>query len=48
MEETLEKPVSRAGASTTLTTTIYPILLMISFSHMLNDTIQSLIPAIYP
>ena len=32
----------------TLTATVYPILLMISFSHMLNDTIQSLIPSIYP
>jgi MFS transporter, FSR family, fosmidomycin resistance protein len=31
-----------------ITTTVYPILLMISFSHMLNDTIQSLIPSIYP
>jgi FSR family fosmidomycin resistance protein-like MFS transporter len=29
-------------------TTVYSILLMISFSHMLNDTIQSLIPSIYP
>jgi FSR family fosmidomycin resistance protein-like MFS transporter len=28
--------------------TIFPILLAISFSHLLNDTIQSLIPAIYP
>ncbi|MBS1597878.1 MAG: MFS transporter [Bacteroidetes bacterium] len=28
--------------------TIFPILFMISFSHMLNDTIQSLIPSIYP
>ncbi len=28
--------------------TLYPILLAISFSHLLNDTIQSLIPAIYP
>jgi len=27
---------------------VYPILFAISFSHMLNDTIQSLIPAIYP
>ena len=25
-----------------------PILFAISFSHMLNDTMQSLIPAIYP
>lgn len=28
--------------------TIYSILFAISFSHMLNDIIQSLIPAIYP
>lgn len=28
--------------------TQYPVLLAISFSHLLNDTIQSLIPAIYP
>ena len=28
--------------------TIFPILLLISFSHLLNDTIQSLIPSIYP
>lgn len=28
--------------------TIYAILLTISFSHLLNDTIQSLIPSIYP
>src|ERR1035438_2324901 len=28
--------------------TVFPILFMISFSHLLNDTIQSLIPSIYP
>ncbi|HWF10249.1 MAG TPA: MFS transporter [Bryobacteraceae bacterium] len=28
--------------------TVYSILLAISFSHMLNDMIQSLLPAIYP
>jgi FSR family fosmidomycin resistance protein-like MFS transporter len=28
--------------------TVLPILLALSFSHLLNDTIQSLIPAIYP
>lgn len=28
--------------------TVYTILLSISFSHLLNDTIQSLIPSIYP
>lgn len=28
--------------------TVFPILFAISFSHLLNDTLQSLIPAIYP
>ncbi len=28
--------------------TVFTILLSISFSHLLNDTIQSLIPSIYP
>jgi FSR family fosmidomycin resistance protein-like MFS transporter len=28
--------------------TVFPILLTISISHLLNDTIQSLIPSIYP
>src|SRR6202521_4731867 len=27
---------------------VFPVLLAISFSHLLNDTIQSLLPAIYP
>lgn len=28
--------------------TVFPILFAISFSHLLNDTLQSLIPSIYP
>jgi len=28
--------------------TVYPILFAISFSHMLNDVIQSVIPSVYP
>ena len=28
--------------------TVFPILIAISFSHLLNDTLQSLVPAIYP
>ena len=28
--------------------TVFPILLALSFSHLLNDTFQSLIPAMYP
>ncbi len=31
-----------------LQVTAYSILFSISFSHMLNDTMQSLIPSIYP
>src|SRR5881392_2035608 len=27
---------------------VFPILLSISFCHLLNDTVQSLVPAIYP
>ncbi len=44
----MEKQVSALRSPITITNTVYPILLMISFSHMLNDTIQSLIPSIYP
>lgn len=28
--------------------TVFPVLVALSFSHLLNDTIQSLIPSIYP
>lgn len=35
----------RAGAAGK---TVFPILIAISSSHMLNDTLQSIIPAIYP
>ncbi|NLR65321.1 MFS transporter [Chitinophaga varians] len=28
--------------------TVFPILIALSFTHLLNDTLQSLIPAIYP
>ena len=41
-EELLSVPKNIAGQ------TIFSILLTISFSHLLNDTIQSLIPSIYP
>jgi FSR family fosmidomycin resistance protein-like MFS transporter len=47
------KTSSAAVSSTSITSsvtgkTIFPILLAISFSHLLNDTIQSLIPSTYP
>ena len=37
-----------AAATAAATGTVTTILLAISFSHMLNDTIQSLMPALYP
>lgn len=42
----IQEPISIAAPSAEKT--IFPILLAISFSHLLNDTIQSLIPSIYP
>jgi MFS transporter, FSR family, fosmidomycin resistance protein len=48
MQKTIEKNMAALTTPKALTSTVYPILLMISFSHMLNDTIQSLIPSIYP
>lgn len=38
----------RHGEKTWAQETVFPILLAISVSHLLNDTLQSLIPAIYP
>jgi MFS transporter, FSR family, fosmidomycin resistance protein len=36
------------AADTTVRTTVFSILIAISFSHLLNDTMQSLIPSTYP
>jgi MFS transporter, FSR family, fosmidomycin resistance protein len=44
----MTKSIAPRAPASAITSTVYPILLMISFSHMLNDTIQSLIPSIYP
>jgi MFS transporter, FSR family, fosmidomycin resistance protein len=48
MQKLMQKQISKLGSTPAFTSTVYPILLMISLSHLLNDTIQSLIPAIYP
>jgi MFS transporter, FSR family, fosmidomycin resistance protein len=48
MQKLMKKQISKISSSPAFTSTVYPILLMISFSHLLNDTVQSLIPAIYP
>src|SRR5690606_34519764 len=37
-----------SAVRTQIPATVYPVLFALSFSHLLNDTIQSLIPAIYP
>jgi FSR family fosmidomycin resistance protein-like MFS transporter len=47
METTMEKEQSSI-AQQMVEKTVFPILLALSFSHLINDTIQSLIPAIYP
>ena len=40
--------IATAPADPRVRRTVVPVLLAISFSHLLNDTIQSLLPAIYP
>lgn len=47
MERTLPNDSVQA-APTTAENTVFSILFAISFSHLLNDTMQSLIPSIYP
>jgi MFS transporter, FSR family, fosmidomycin resistance protein len=37
-----------AAADATVRKTVFAVLIAISFSHLLNDTMQSLIPSIYP
>src|SRR5450432_2821221 len=44
----MDKQGAQVISAHAITDTVYPILLTISFSHLLNDTIQSLIPSIYP
>ncbi|MDB6155484.1 MAG: major facilitator superfamily 1 [Chthoniobacteraceae bacterium] len=41
-DEVADPPVSKSGQ------TVYAVLFAISFSHLLNDTIQALIPSLYP
>ena len=48
MQKSLDKKIIPPMSQPALTATVYPVLLMISFSHLLNDTIQSLIPSVYP
>ena len=45
MDAKAEAPPS---AATTAETTVFALLVALSFSHLLNDTVQSLVPAVYP
>jgi FSR family fosmidomycin resistance protein-like MFS transporter len=42
------KDIPATPAESAIRKTVFPILLAISFSHLLNDTMQSLIPSTYP
>jgi FSR family fosmidomycin resistance protein-like MFS transporter len=48
--KTVQDQVSESFQSSSVTAeqTVFPILIALSFSHLLNDTLQSLIPSIYP
>jgi FSR family fosmidomycin resistance protein-like MFS transporter len=42
------RPLSSSSATGEVDTTVMAMLIALSFSHLLNDTMQSLLPAIYP
>jgi FSR family fosmidomycin resistance protein-like MFS transporter len=42
------KSLAQKGKNSISGKTVYPILIAISISHLLNDALQSIIPAIYP
>lgn len=46
----MKSPAATAGSAgqSVVQNTVIPVLIAISFSHFLNDTLQSLIPATYP
>jgi FSR family fosmidomycin resistance protein-like MFS transporter len=46
--ETQSNGTELANVESSAETTVFAVLAAMSFSHLLNDTIQSLIPAIYP
>ncbi|HWB92256.1 MAG TPA: MFS transporter [Puia sp.] len=48
MSTTTPQPAATAAANEVVQKTVFSILVAISFSHMLNDTMQSLIPSTYP
>ncbi|MBC9933838.1 MFS transporter [Chitinophaga qingshengii] len=45
---TLTQEAPKSASQQVAQQTVFPILIALSFTHLLNDTLQSLIPAIYP
>ena len=45
---TTEHPPRVGAATQAVQTTVFPVLIAISLSHLLNDSLQSLIPSLYP
>ncbi|SFE27166.1 MFS transporter, FSR family, fosmidomycin resistance protein [Chitinophaga sp. CF118] len=48
MEKIIPDETKKSEAQKVAEKTVFSVLLALSFSHLINDTIQSLIPAIYP
>lgn len=50
MDKTLstDTPIAAPPSADPLNTTTYPVIAAISFSHLLNDMMQSVLLAIYP
>jgi FSR family fosmidomycin resistance protein-like MFS transporter len=48
LSPTSQPSAIHAGADATVRKTVFAVLIAISFSHLLNDTMQSLIPSTYP
>ena len=50
MDKTLitDTPIAATPSADPLNTTAYPVIAAISFSHLLNDMMQSVLLAIYP
>ena len=48
MQQTTSSPTIAASAKQIAQQTVFPILFTISFAHLLNDMMQSVIPAVYP
>lgn len=46
--ETVIKKAENKAERTLAEKTVFPVLIALSFTHLLNDTLQSLIPSIYP